>query len=197
MENFDNEIWKPARYIFKNGTVVDFSEYYEVSNKNRVRSLDTYLNGGYDSKRLHKGKIKNLYIKEGDYIRLQLHMEGKTYYVNLHRLVASSFPEICGEWFEGAECNHKSECKTDCSPENLEWCTTVYNHNYGTAKERMINTLSTPIIQYDLNGEYIREWHSSLEVERELGYAHTSINNVCKKKKRYKTAYGFKWEYKQ
>ena len=59
----------------------------------------------------------------------------KTHYV--HRLVADAFlpnpdslPEI----------NHKNEIKTDNRVDNLEWCTNIYNMNYGTRTQRASET---------------------------------------------------------
>lgn len=54
-----------------------------------------------------------------------------------------------------------------------------------------------PIIQYDLNGNIIREWPSALDVFNELKISRTTISNVCKKHPKYKTAGGFIWEFKQ
>lgn len=34
------------------------------------------------------------------------------------------------------------------------------------------------------------------QVSRETGFNRTGIVGCCKKRKRYKTDYGFKWEYK-
>lgn len=54
---------------------------------------------------------------------------------------------------------------------------------------------SKPVLQLDKDtGEVIREWPSTREVQRQLGYAQTSICNCCNGK-RYKSAYGFKWSY--
>jgi group I intron endonuclease len=54
---------------------------------------------------------------------------------------------------------------------------------------------SKPIIQLTLSGVFIRKFKSSNEVEQLLGYSHTNIANVCKKRKGHYKAYGYRWEY--
>ena len=51
--------------------------------------------------------------------------------------------------------------------------------------------LSKTILQYDLDGNIIKEWPSTREIERELGFYHTSISACCKGKQI--TAYKYKW----
>lgn len=51
-----------------------------------------------------------------------------------------------------------------------------------------------PILQYDLKGNFIREWHSALQIERELGYIRKSVLRACRGA--YDTAHGFKWKFK-
>jgi len=51
------------------------------------------------------------------------------------------------------------------------------------------------IIQLELDNNYIFEWNNSREIERKLGFSHSLIQNCCKGK--YKTAYKFKWMYKE
>jgi len=51
-----------------------------------------------------------------------------------------------------------------------------------------------PIIQYDLEGNFIREWKSATEVNNILQLNKTNILSVCKQ--RSKTAFGFIWRYK-
>ena len=51
------------------------------------------------------------------------------------------------------------------------------------------------IIQKDLNGNVLKIWNSLKEIELEFGKKGTLISNVCKKKNKNKTAYGFIWEY--
>lgn len=55
--------------------------------------------------------------------------------------------------------------------------------------------ISKPIIQMSLDGEYIKEWSSSMDVERELSINHSSITQCCKGNRN--SAGKFKWEYKE
>lgn len=59
---------------------------------------------------------------------------------------------------------------------------------------------SIPIIQLTIEGDFIKEWDSAMQVEKILGFKNSNINAVCKKAIRggfiRKTAYGFKWMYK-
>ena len=50
-----------------------------------------------------------------------------------------------------------------------------------------------PILQYDLNGNFIKEWESSSIVKLHLGITN-HIAACCKGKR--KTAGGYKWKYK-
>ena len=81
-------------------------ENYEVSDQGRVRNVKT-------------GKmLKPTGNKQGRYY-VSLGRGNKKY---VHQLVIRAFPEICGEYFEGAEVNHKDENPANNSACNLEWC---------------------------------------------------------------------------
>ncbi len=51
-----------------------------------------------------------------------------------------------------------------------------------------------PILQFDLKGNFIREWNSIIEAERVLKIFQTNIIKCCKGK--YKSCGGFIWKYK-
>lgn len=59
--------------------------------------------------------------------------------------------------------------------------------------EKCKRIISIPIIQYDLNGNFICFWESARAVFFELGYPNTHIIKCCKGK--LKSAFGYKWKY--
>lgn len=115
------EIWKD---------IEGYEGLYEVSNQGRVRSLN------YNK----TGKVKELKPKNNGngYLIAQLYKCGKIKYFLIHRLVAKAFLEDWSMWFP--EVNHKDEDKTNNSVDNLEWCSTKYNNNYGTRLDRVRQT---------------------------------------------------------
>jgi len=111
----------------------------------------------------------------------------------VHRLVAECFIPNPNNY---PIINHKNENTKDNRVENIEWCDYPYNNNYGNRTKKAISKVSKSVLQYDLNGNFIREWPSIVEIERQLGFLRTSICQCCKCKPHHKTAYGFIWRYK-
>jgi len=67
--------------------------------------------------------------------------------------------------------------------------------------EKIAKKLSKSVLQFDLNNNFIKEWQSASQIEKELGFANNLINRVCSGKKNSqgnvaKTAYGYKWKFK-
>lgn len=60
------------------------------------------------------------------------------------------------------------------------------------SKLRLVKAI--PVIQYDINGNFIKEWYSSAEVERELGIYTSGISRCCNGK--LGTFRGFIWRLK-
>lgn len=85
----------------------------------------------------------------------------------------------------------------------IEWVTAKENNNYGTRNERAGATnkivqingkLSKPVLQFTLDGEFIREWPSTMECGRN-GFDQSAVAACCRgKKSQYK---GFRWKYKE
>lgn len=85
------------------------------------RKIDDLLVSNEGNVKSEKGKLLNQYPTWNGYLRVQVH-KGKTHKnLRVARLVAFAFPEICGEYFEGAEVNHKNCIITDNRACNLEW----------------------------------------------------------------------------
>jgi len=51
----------------------------------------------------------------------------------------------------------------------------------------------TLINQYDLDGNFIKQWNGLMKIEEKEGYKNPNIVSCCKG--RNKTAYGYNWEY--
>ena len=168
------EIWKD---------VEGYEGLYQVSNMGRVRSLrrNIILRQRITRKGYKMVKLSTNNIRKGYYI---------------HRLVATAFipnpdnlPQV----------NHKDENKLNNCVGNLEWCDCKYNQNYGTGTRRrqLANTngkCSKPVLQYSLDGTFIKEWKSTMDVERNLGFDNSHISACCRNIR--KTAYGYIWKYK-
>ncbi len=58
-----------------------------------------------------------------------------------------------------------------------------------------INYLSKKVNQYDLDGNFLKEWKCMNEVYRVLNISHQNISKCCMKKR--KTAGGYIWKYKE
>ena len=53
-----------------------------------------------------------------------------------------------------------------------------------------------PVLQFDLDGNFIKEWPSAKDAGICVGISNSGITACCKNKPKYKTAGGFKWKYK-
>lgn len=179
------ECWKP---------VVGFEGLYEVSSKGRVRSIE---------RRGTKGKILKPAIHRKGYYQYALTKDSVIKWYKAHRLVAIAFiPNP-----HNLPCvNHKDEDKTNnfvwvnedgtvnLEKSNLEWCDYHYNNTYGTRIERINKKMVKPILQYDLNGNLIKEWEGNRTLCREMGYNSGFISTACNKDK---IAYGYRWKHKK
>lgn len=190
-----NEIWKD--YTYKDKT------YYQVSNYGRVRSINRtrILFNGVEAKIM--GKLKKPTINDKGYVVYYLSFDGKSKPEQAHRLVASCF--LNKEDFKSLpseeiidlpslEINHKDENPLNNKVDNLEWCTHLYNINYGSRTKKVIDSTSKPIEQYDKQGNFIKEWSSLAEASNEL---HISRGTLCSALKGdIKSCGGFQWKYK-
>lgn len=177
--------------------IPEWEGLYQVSTYGNVRSLDRmqpFKNrwGFICDKRIKGQDIKPIEDKCG-YLTVNLKDKEKNKVLKIHRLVGITF---LPKWETGYDqINHKNEIKSDNKVENLEWCDTKYNANYGTAIQRRIEKTVKPIIQYTKTGQFVREWKSMAECARQNGYTIAGICNCCTGLRKYYN--GYIWKYKK
>ena len=175
------EIWKDIK---------DYEGLYQVSNWGRVKSMN-YNHSG-------KEKILKTGTYKSGYLYVVLYKNNKRRHLSIHRLVAEAFLEIPEDikQYIGTvylQVNHKDENKQNNNVENLEFCDIKYNCNFGTRTERVAEKISKIVLQYDLEGNFIKEWKSTMECDRN-GYNHGHVAACCRGElKKYK---GFIFKYK-
>ena len=177
MENFENEIWKDIK---------GFEGLYQVSNLGRVKSLKRFRKGKNGSLAPLKEKILKPLITHNGYYQVELYKNSikKKYYV--HRLVWIAFN---GQIPEEYEINHLDERPVNNALSNLSLVTHKENINFGTRTEKC----SKPVLQFTIEGIFIKEYPSIIQAEREAGFDSQHICACCKGKR--KTAGGYIWKY--
>lgn len=113
------------------------------------------------------------------YLFVSLCKDGKEKMYKIHRLVAEAFipnPENL------PQVDHIDGNKTHNYVNNLQWITNRDNCRKSNNK---------PILQFDLDGNFIREWECAADVGSEVN---KGINNCLRGKT--KSAYGYRWFYK-
>ena len=185
------EIWRTAIVN------VETWENYQVSNFGNIMSLNYNRTG--------KPKLLKPRKVSGGYLQVVFCKNGKEDDILVHRLVAETFLENPENL---PQVNHKDENKknnfvgtpeNDYKDGNLEWVTAKENNNYGTRNERAFKKLtngklSKKVLQFTLDGEFVREWPSTMECGRN-GFSQSAVWRCCRgKKPQYK---GYIWKYKE
>ena len=170
------EKWRP---------IEGYEGLYEVSDWGDVKSTQ-YWNGTYE-------RILKPIKTNRNYKTVGLYKDGKMKINLVHRLVAQAFiPNP-----NNLPCvNHKDENTSNNRVDNLEWCTFEYNHYYGTAMQRLAEKnkkrCSKTVLQYTLDGQFVKEWESIAEAHRN-GFSASHICQCCNGKRNYHK--NFVWKY--
>ena len=171
--NMTKEVWRDVK---------GYEGLYQVSDQGRVKSLGRKWR---KSERFLKPVVRH-----DGYVVVGLYSGGKPKTFKVHRLVCEAFHENPDN---KPQVNHINEIKTDNRACNLEWATARENSNFGTRTERSGKAQSKPVAQYAQDGELIKIWPSTREVERQAGFRHGYICQSANGKR--KQAYGFIWKY--
>ena len=183
-----NEIWKD---------IPEFNGFYQASNLGRIKSVARFRKGKNGSLAPVKERILKAKLVCG-YYQVCLCKQSIKKTCLVHRLVWETFN---GTIPEGYEINHLDERPINNALSNLNLVTHRENLNWGTRNERAGKVLknrkdkSKLVLQYDLQDNFVKEYASTHQVERELGFSNGTISECCNGK--VKTAYGYKWRYKE
>ena len=176
------EIWRD---------VVGYEGLYKVSNQGRIMS--------------RYGKILKPQEDKDGYLKITLHNNKRTFATFVHRIVAIAFipnpnnlPIIN---HKDQSPNKKTGLIVNNNVENLEWCTYKYNNNYKNANELKSKSqmnrkdVSIEVLQYSLDGVFIKEYASQKEAYRKTGISQANISKSCVSKK-YQAG-GYMWFFKE
>lgn len=139
---------------------------------------------------------RNKYLKSTEdkkgYLRVDLYKDKKRSNYKIHRLVAEAFIDNPNNL---PQVNHKNENKANNCVDNLEWCDTAYNLNYGNYPSNMAEKLKGNC-RAGKKVECIETgiiYKSMLEASRQTGINNASISNTLNGLA--KTAGGYHWRF--
>lgn len=161
------EVWKPVKGF----------EEYSVSNYGRVYSIKS-------------GKIMQQKTTRKGYKEIKLFKDHERHYFRVHRLVATAFVDNPDNL---PFINHIDEDKSNNMASNLEWCTTLYNNNYGSRTDKAVRARSKPV-QAVKNGEVALEFNSVNDAARN-GFQASCISLCCNGRMQHHK--GYEWRFKE
>ena len=195
----EEEIWKDI-YYFNEPTNewIDYRGLYQVSNFGRVRSLDRTGKSGKYGVRIYKGKYLKTFKDGRGYLQVQLHKDEIHKTHKISRLVYFTFnPDADTK----LQVNHIDEDKSNNRLDNFNLMTAKENCNWGTRSERFIKkirnhkSMSKSVLQFDKNGNFIKDYPSINEAARITNMSASNIVRCCKERTEF--CGGFSWKYKE
>ena len=173
------EIWKDVK---------GFEGLYQISNFGNVKSVDRISKHSKGDLTLKGRILKPINIGKG-YLGVALSKNGKVKNHYIHRLVAEAFINNN----ENKPCiDHINGNRTDNRVNNLRWVNATENMNNPITTNRISQKNSIQIVQFTIDGEFVKIWNNAVDAEQTLGIDRTGIRRCCRKV--VKTAGGYMWK---
>lgn len=181
----EQEVWKDIK---------GFEGCYQISNIGRVKSLERYVTYANGRTHIVYERILRLQKDRKGYIRACLvDNNKKKYNKQVHRMVAAAFIPNPNNF---PQVNHINEVHGDNNVENLEWCSSEYNLNYGNRNKIASDTRGKDIIQFTMKGVPVCRHSGTRNAARALGLNPNCGANIAACAHHIKkSAYGYKWEW--
>lgn len=197
----EKEIWKPVK---------DYEGIYEISNSGRLKSLQRDVHRrGYGTLVIPERILTLVDDGRGYYFRVLSKQGSKRKNARIHRLVAEAF---IPNPYNKPCIDHINGITTDNHVDNLRWCTYKENANFELARKHQSESKmgerngmyrkcgkdshsSKEVLQFDLQGNFIRNFYGLAEAQRLTGVCFQNISKVCKRER--PTAGGFIWRFKE
>ncbi len=170
--------------------IPNFEGLYQINEKGEVKDLN-------------RNYIRKNSISTTGYYSIRLRKNKKYKNFLIHRLIALLFIPNPNKY---PIINHKDSNRLNNDIDNIEWCTHKQNTKAMIDQERNIapwkdkkgklNHRSKPVLQFDRDMNFIKEWENAMEIQRELGFLAGNVSACCRGNKNYSYAYGFIWKYK-
>lgn len=194
---------------FRPVNIEGYSDFYEISDYGTLRNRIT-------------GKILSKRVDKKGYSRACLIVNHKKFESHLAIVVGKTFPEICGEYFEGCEADHINGWRNDDRAVNIRFVShkdninnPVTNYRFklrdlpqykmsDSRKEKLRTVNSKPVASFDKNGNLVKKYTSISEAATDVNGRISNIGSVAGKKHRKgydgiyrlrKMAYGYHWEF--
>ena len=152
---------------------------YQVSNEGEVRSLKY-------------GKIRILKPgKRAGYLFVNLSQNSEVDVRSVHQLVLEAFVGPCPA---GKQAHHIDGDKSNNRLDNLKWVTPSENHECAYQDGLQVPPGERAVLQFTKDGQFVAEYKSLHEAERQTGIAWQNISACCRGER--KSAGNFVWSYK-
>lgn len=170
-----SELWKEIKNTEGN---------YLVSNKGRIFAKSRMVKNGDNTFRYTNSHFMTPRKQNSGYLTVHIMNKNKL----IHRLVAEAFIDNPLNY---PQVNHRDEDKTNNCVDNLEWCTSKYNMNYGNRrkKEKQSKIKLYSVQNIDTGEIFI----SPKEAGEKYGINNDCITLSCRGKT--KRAGGYRWRY--
>jgi len=183
----NNELLILEDWQFKN--VIDTTETDYIRFCNERMNVTNYMKVLPTGKR-YKRRIKNCPIKEKTI--LQYDLQGN--FIKDWESISKAGKELkIQDCTISSAINNK---RTVLKAGNFMWKRKVGDILHKIEPLRRTQIDKKPVLQYSLSGEFVKEWNSVREPEKE-GFASSSISRVCRNITGYKNHKGYIWKFKE